>query len=111
MFDYNAELISIVDGDTLKLSIDLGFHLRLNGTFRLARINAPELLTLSGVEAKAFVVSTLSDLKQCKVYTERSEKYGRWLCEFLFITNSEPTRWRNLSDLLLESGHAVRFKH
>lgn len=111
MWDYQAKLLEIVDGDTVKLEVDLGFHLSLRGTFRLARCNAPELLTIAGVQAKAFVVAQLATATNIRVETHRSEKYGRWLCEFRFQTAADKFTWLNLSDLLLQSKNAVPFKH
>lgn len=111
LFEYAAQLIEVVDADTLKLSVDLGFKLWLRATFRLARINAPELWSFQGVAAKAFVVEQLTDLQAIKIQSSRSEKYGRWLCEFFFQKKSEPGKWHNLNNLLLEAGHAVKFKH
>jgi endonuclease YncB( thermonuclease family) len=111
MYEYAATIIEIVDGDTLKLDVDLGFKLRLRGTFRLARCNAPELLSIAGVQAKAFVIAQLKDVTNIRVETHRSEKYGRWLCEFRFQTAADKFTWHNLTDLLLQSKNAVPFKH
>ena len=42
-FLYRAYLKKIIDGDTLTVYVDLGFHTTREETIRLARINAPEL--------------------------------------------------------------------
>lgn len=45
MWDYQAQVTAVHDGDTIKVNIDLGFHMTLNGVWvRLDGINAPELL-------------------------------------------------------------------
>ncbi|HEX8495484.1 MAG TPA: hypothetical protein VF658_21915 [Pyrinomonadaceae bacterium] len=111
MHEYAARLISIVDANTLKLDVDLGFHTWLRDTFRLARVHAPQLMTLDGARAKAFVVERLNEATAIRIQSSRSEKYGRWLCELNFQTTASQSQWMNLSDLLLEAGHAVRFKH
>ena len=42
-FVYNAELTKIIDGDTLRCNLDLGFSVKLhNQTVRLAGIDTPE---------------------------------------------------------------------
>jgi len=42
-FVYNAELTKIIDGDTLRCDLDLGFSVKLhNQTVRLAGIDTPE---------------------------------------------------------------------
>lgn len=111
MFEYTATLLTIVDGDTLKLEVDLGFKVRLREVFRLARVNCPELLSLEGFQARTFVAETLSKASALKVQTSRSEKYGRWLAELYFQSRETGTRWHNLNSLLLTSGHARPFKH
>lgn len=111
MYEYSVSIIQIVDADTLKLNVDVGFHLHLHATFRLARVNAPELLTLEGVQAKAFVMARLSEATVMKIFSQRSEKYGRWLCEFYFQTKDSKGQWINLSTLLLSSGHALPYRH
>ena len=41
-FVYNAELTKIIDGDTLRCDLDLGFSVKLhNQTVRLAGIDTP----------------------------------------------------------------------
>lgn len=111
MYEYSVQLIQIVDGDTLKLDVDCGFHLHLRQTFRLARINAPERLTVQGVQAKAFVVDQLSGATAMKIFSQRSEKYGRWLCEFYFQTKNSRSQWINLNSLMLTAGHALPYRH
>jgi len=43
MYNYKAEIVRWVDGDTVILDIDLGFYVTRQERVRLARINAPEL--------------------------------------------------------------------
>jgi micrococcal nuclease len=109
MYDYNCTIEQVLDGDTLKLQLDLGFHLWLHVTVRLARVNAPELLAIGGAQAKAFVLSELADAVAFKVSTHRQEKYGRWLGEFFYQQKAAVGVWVNLSDRLLETKNAVRY--
>jgi len=111
MYEYNAKLLTVIDADTMKLEVDLGFKVWMRLTFRLARINAPELYSFEGVAAKAFVLSQLTNAVAFKVASSRSEKYGRWLCEFLYQTSDRKGVWQNLNNQLLEAKHAVRYKH
>lgn len=46
MYDYKARVLEVHDGDTIKVDIDLGFHLHFKTDLRLEYINAPELGTL-----------------------------------------------------------------
>ena len=43
MFEYRAELIRVIDGDTVVMSLDLGFKTFVVRTLRLLDIDAPEV--------------------------------------------------------------------
>jgi micrococcal nuclease len=111
MYEYPVRVLEIHDGDTLKLDIDLGLRIHCVDKIRLAHVDAPELMTLPGVQAKAFVVRELADLIEAKIFTTRQEKYGRWLAEFRYRVQREPTVWRDLGSVLLREGHAVKYRH
>jgi len=112
MFEYSATILSIVDADTFKLEVDLGFNLRVRERFRLARVNAPERMSIDGMKAVAFVTLHLSQATAIKISSEKSrqEKYGRWLCELWFQTADSKGRWQSLNQLLLDTRHAVPLK-
>lgn len=42
-WEFPARLVRVIDGDTLVVEADLGFHTRLELTVRLLGVNAPEL--------------------------------------------------------------------
>lgn len=53
LYTYEAEILSVYDGDTVTANIDLGFNLSLNKVkLRLLRINAPEIRGKEKVEGK-----------------------------------------------------------
>ncbi len=79
-----------VDGDTVEVTLDLGFGVRIEETFRLLGIDAPELRTPSGPRAKAWLQRQLSAAKSVELTSHRnsknnamSDKYGRYLATFL----------------------------
>lgn len=109
---YNAELVAITDGDTLAVTIDLGFRMSWTISLRLLGLNAPERLTEAGRKATWAVHEFLGwDKAQSpdhpvrllvRTEKDRADKYGgRWLA----------TVWRAdgvcLNDHLIESGHAL----
>ncbi|NTV29876.1 MAG: hypothetical protein HGA80_07335, partial [Candidatus Omnitrophica bacterium] len=61
LYTYNAYVERVVDGDTLKVRLDLGFGVRVRQTLRLRGIDCPELKTKAGDAAKAFVQSILKE--------------------------------------------------
>jgi micrococcal nuclease len=42
MYQYKAKFNKVIDGDTINLTIDLGFRMTMTTNCRLAGINAPE---------------------------------------------------------------------
>jgi endonuclease YncB( thermonuclease family) len=113
MFEYSAQLVRLIDGDTLILDVDCGFNIILRERFRLARINAPELVSISGMQAKTFAGLQLAKATALKISSSRprQEKYGRWLAEVYFQTADKPGEWQSLNQLMLDTHHAVPFKH
>jgi micrococcal nuclease len=85
IYIYKAELIRVVDGDTVDLIVDLGFDTSRKERFRLYGIDAPELRTEAGKEAKAWLMSVLQPLGFIYVQTiqlstkAKRDKYGRFL--------------------------------
>lgn len=81
MYEYAAKLVRAVDGDTVILDLDLGFYSwRIGQSYRLLRIDAPELPTLEGVVSrealKAFLVG-----KTLLARTHKADSFGRFLVE------------------------------
>ena len=109
MFEYKAELLNVIDGDTVKLQIDLGFSVHVKQSCRLVRINAPEMSTMNGFTSRQFIVDTLTPATAIKVSTSKPDKYGRWLVDLFFQTIPTGETWTSLSDLLLSTQHAVPY--
>jgi len=103
---YPAHVKRVIDGDTFKACVDLGFRVRLITRIRLARVNAPEIRTKNleeksrGLEAKDYLEQLLFTHNN-KVYImpKKKGKYGRWICE-VYLPNGE-----NLNDLLVKYGY------
>jgi micrococcal nuclease len=85
IYIYKAELIRVVDGDTVDLIIDLGFDTSRKERFRLYGIDAPEMNTAEGKAAKAWLWEALQPLESIYVQTiqlktkAKRDKYGRFL--------------------------------
>ena len=94
MYQYQAKLVKVVDGDTGDLLIDCGFSIFTKQRVRLTGIHAPETRTKNliekekGLVAKNFLSKRLSECKNIFIKTsmDKNGKYGRLLGE-LFIDN------------------------
>ena len=93
----------MVDGDTLHLSVDLGFDIKRRDTFRLYGLNAPEMSTEAGVAARDWLVQTLTEgVLIITTRKDRREKYGRYLAT-LWIDHV------NVNEAMIAAGHAVPY--
>ena len=85
IYIYKAELVRVVDGDTVDLAIDLGFDTFRKERFRLYGIDAPEIRFEAGKAAKAWLWEALQPLEAIYVQTiqlstkAKRDKYGRFL--------------------------------
>ena len=106
MYQYTAIVVSVYDGDTAHLDVDLGFSMWVRGSrYRLARINAPELGTPEGVTARDYLATLLPVGSPITVQTmkDRTDNYGRMLVE-IYLSDG-----RSVNQLMLDTGHAVPY--
>jgi micrococcal nuclease len=85
MYEYQAAVLDVLDGDSVRLDADLGFSIRSKMTVRLYGINTPEVV---GEEKPAGLVSKarLSELilgksVLIKTFKDKGDKYGRILAD------------------------------
>lgn len=95
-----ATVIRVIDGDTLKLELDLGWHMRLTANCRVAGVDAPELGTPEGTESRAFVMGLLPVGAAVTFVSHSLDKYGRPLGSVV-LANGEV-----LGELLIAMGYA-----
>lgn len=113
MYEYNCIINRVVDGDTVDVSIDLGFDVWLkNERVRLVGIDAPETRTRDlaekekGLESKAFVEKMLPvGSKQVLLSKGFNGKFGRILGTFSLYDGLED-KWTDLSSIMVERGYA-----
>jgi endonuclease YncB( thermonuclease family) len=124
-YEYEAQVLRIVDGDTVELYLtktfetiaDFGFRIyhRMQETvstrqnFRLAGINAPELKGAShaaGVKASE-ALKKLLDVGAVRAETFKPDKYGRWLVR-LYVKQPDNTELC-ANDEMIKNGNAVPY--
>ena len=107
MYEYNAVLDRVVDGDTIDVTIDLGFNVWKKIRVRMEGINTPESRTRDleekkrGIAAKDRLIELLGD-GNFTLQSHGVGKYGRCLGE-LFIEDM------NINQQLITEGHAVAY--
>ena len=113
MYQYNAKLIRVVDGDTLDAMIDLGFDVWVEKRIRLADINAHECRTrdkeekVKGLRAKKWLQDTLNTHgNQFVVESTEVGKYGRCLGH-IFVGDDLDY---SVNSRLIDEGHATLYE-
>ena len=107
-FVYQAELERVVDGDTVDVTLDLGFDVKLHKQrVRLHGIDTPESRTRN-LEEKKLGLAAKERLKELcvgpfKVKSLGKGKYGR----VLGIPYTEDGQ--DICQLLIDEGHAVEY--
>jgi micrococcal nuclease len=105
MYQYEARVERIVDGDTIEFTVDLGFHLYFREQMRLAHYAAPEIKGPErplGIIAKQKLEDLLPVGTVVNIRSHKTEKFGRWLAEVAWKDGS-------LSDLLIQQGYGLRY--
>jgi micrococcal nuclease len=109
MFEYSAKVIEVIDGDTIDVSIDLGFDIHHTLRVRLHGINTPETRTrdkqekAKGLAAKERLKELVADkFVTLKTRRDETEKYGRYLAE-VYVDKT------CVNQQLIREGHATEY--
>ncbi len=78
---YKAYLDRVVDGDTIRVTIDLGFKLLHKEIIRLKGIDAPEIGTDEGKKSSKMLSKILNGLPFLIVKTIKIDIYGRYVAD------------------------------
>ena len=116
MYEYKANLVKVVDGDTVDVDIDLGFGVWLKDErVRIMGIDTPESRTsdkvekLFGLAAKNRVIELLGENVVLKTFAAKDGedmkgKFGRILGDF-YVGKDK----KLLTEIMIDEGHAVPY--
>ena len=104
MYKYNAQVIKVIDGDTLDLFIDLGFKVGFNTRIRMIGIDTPEKWHPYGKVVKAYLQQELEG-KKIFLDVTKKDKYGRYLGVVYLNKNDE----QSVNDKLIEINMAKAY--
>lgn len=107
-YQYKAECLRVVDGDTIDLRVDLGMKIEHRVRVRLQGINTPETYGVKkdseeyklGLAAKERLIELIMG-KSLTVVTEKDKtgKYGRYIAT-IYVDEVD------VNDTLVKEGHA-----
>ena len=112
---YKAYLDRVVDGDTLHVTLDLGFKIRHKEILRLAKINSPEADTFEGKKSSDALTKILAEVPFLIVKTNKTDIYGRYIADVFLAEKNETDAGKvaaegvYLNQLLIDSGMADVF--
>ena len=121
MYEYNAIVDRIVDGDTIDCTIDLGFSTWKKVRVRMEGMNAPESRTRDkeekerGLAAKGRLVEILEyNDNHCILRVSGLGKFGRALATVHVktlspISTESGMTLINVNKQLIEEGHAIEY--
>jgi endonuclease YncB( thermonuclease family) len=115
LYTYKAYLERVIDGDTLLVTIDLGFSLIKEQRLRLRGIDAPELGEPGGSASKRFVESELKNTQFIIIKTYGTDLYDRFLVDIFYLPGEEDSNrviheGKFLNNELLNEGLAIPFR-
>lgn len=90
MYEYKAQVIRVIDGDTFELNVDMGFHCHIHIRARMLDTDTPECRTKDPIEKElglmcADIARHLYSNQEVIIKSEREEadinndSFGRWL--------------------------------
>ena len=121
MYEYNAIVNRVVDGDTVDVTIDLGFSVWKKIRVRMEGINTPESRTRDleekkrGLAAKDRLKNILEfNDNKCVLKVSGVGKYGRALATVLVeslspLNGEDGVTLIDVNKQLIEEGHAVEY--
>lgn len=120
MYEYRIKTVDkVVDGDTVDVTIDLGFDILHKTRVRLYGINAPESRTRDleekkrGLDAKGrlteLIMSCFMDDHYLVLKTKEKGKFGRYLGILIRRVEEGEETELDLNKQLVLEGHAVDY--
>ncbi len=112
MYEYNAEVTSVYDGDTCTATIDLGFKLfTRKAKLRLSGIDTYELRSsdmgekMLAVEARDYLRGLILGCR-VRVKSKRKGKYGRYLVTIWLLDDDDNIIEPSVNQQMIDTQHA-----
>ena len=89
LYTFKATIVEVIDGDTVKAFLDIGFGIKVIRTLRLRGINAQDLHSKKGREAKEYIEAKVLNLPFVIIQTHSRDKYLRYLADIFYLKGNE----------------------
>lgn len=102
LYYFKAKCYEVIDGDTAKFMIDVGFDTYRDKCVRFLNVDTPERGQDNYKEATDFVKERILN-KEVIIRTYKSDNFGRYLGEIWYY-DEKHDKYRLLSNDLLDNG-------
>jgi len=113
-YTYYADVLDVYDGDTLTVTIDLGFSLTVKTKVRLMGIDTAEMKS-EDPEVKKLAVASRDFIrelvleKKVLLKSHKPDKYGRALADIWALNDDWTPVPKTLSEMMIEKGFAKSY--
>jgi micrococcal nuclease len=109
MYEYNATVQRVIDGDTVLLDVDLGFFTHMRMSCRLTGINAREMHDAGGPQAKAHLEKLLPVETKVMVESVKADKYAGRFDAYIYPYGSSGKQYimPSVNELMVQDGYAA----
>jgi micrococcal nuclease len=106
-----ATVERVIDGDTIAVTLDLGWEIYKHDHVRVAHIDAPELKTPEGKLARAYAETLLPVGRKIIVVSHSLDKYGRALATIKYQTfYADHVDTIDYGSEMISKGHALAWE-
>lgn len=116
---YEIEPLYVIDGDTIKANVHLGFGVTITRRLRIAGIDAEPINTLNGQVAMATLAYLLNNAESITAEYLNDDKWGRAVVNLHIVPRpplreqypqqTQPNNTINVADILLNKKLAVPY--
>jgi endonuclease YncB( thermonuclease family) len=107
LYTFVAQVTDVIDGDTIRVLLDLGFGVFSEQKLRLRGIDTPEMDSVAGREARSFLAQALGEADRIVVTTTKVDLYDRYLAD-VFVLGGEMDPGRIARDGVFVNRELVR---
>ena len=113
MYEYNAKLSKVIDGDTIDADIDLGFQTFIKQRIKLYGVDTPQSRSKvttekeEGIKAKNKLIELLPRDFKVRTVLNRRGKFGRVL-GYVYVVDSDGKEV-NINETMIKEGYATKY--
>lgn len=92
-YNFPVQSFCIIDGDTISVSLDLGWDISIDQSCRLLGVDAPEKSTPAGKAVKQVVANKLAEYKEILCESIERDKYQGRFVGRIWLGDSSLNQW------------------